>query len=511
MAVRPRFEHLVLLSAAAFLVVLLARYDVCFQDSEVLYLDRAAVENGTGFSGRDLRTSLNVMKMEGDVRPRFISYLTFILALKTRLALWEFVPPHPSFSPVWLVTLLVGPLLLFRFLLLEIEDRAAAWAGVSVLLVSTGFVSGLTMLFHPAKPLALVHVLAVLYLSARLGREPGAPPALRRALMALLVVAPYVDETAVFAYAIPLLWCPTLPWRTYLVPVGITAALLLAILPAFPDLTGAAGFSVPDYMLRMARDGMDRGWRLDLRHLAWNVGNLLIPPLLPWQLARAAVPLEEHARLPATGLALLALAGVAATRVARRNAACWRPYRRLVVLAAGFIVFHTLVLVFHPYQLVATGFYYGASFSALFAALAAVVYSALRRSPKLAPLAAWGLVWVVAISALNFTTINASWMRHSNTKTITGMTGFPGYHAAGDWSAFDAREAEMAQAPQSVTNWYTSDESGRTPREERAAVTEMWQARRAGRVDFVGSRPLTHRDLWMYVELRLPADAGQRR
>ena len=187
------FERAVLVCAVLFVGYLLSRYDVCFQDAEVL--------TGQMFDeGRRLR---------------LFSYLGYVVTRETRLALWSVAPPHPSFTPLWMLTLLAGPMLLFTFLRIELRSRATAMTGVAVYLVSVGYLSGATMLFHAGKPLANVVVIATLLLSAHInsrmqrrpfedGIAPAPPRLLWFGLLGLLTVAPFVDETAVFAYAIPL-------------------------------------------------------------------------------------------------------------------------------------------------------------------------------------------------------------------------------------------------------------------------------------------------------------------
>src|SRR5688572_24281432 len=98
------FERAVLAGVMLFIGYLLYRYDLCFQDGEIL----TEILTGDIFDSGE--------------RARLLGYLAYILTLETRLALWDLLPPHPSFTPIWILTLVIGPVLLFKFLLLELRS-----------------------------------------------------------------------------------------------------------------------------------------------------------------------------------------------------------------------------------------------------------------------------------------------------------------------------------------------------------------------------------------------------
>ena len=241
-------------------------------------------------------------------RLRLFSYLGYVVTRETRLALWSVAPPHPSFTPLWMLTLLAGPMLLFTFLRIELRSRATAMTGVAVYLVSVGYLSGATMLFHAGKPLANVVVIATLLLSAHInsrmqrrpfedGIAPAPPRLLWFGLLGLLTVAPFVDETAVFAYAIPLVWCPSVfwprrwpgraglgyvrNWAVYLIPACLVALVIVVILPGVAAAPGRP-FDLLEYLRSAAAEGAHT---FDARRIAWQAGNLAIPGLLPWDIA----------------------------------------------------------------------------------------------------------------------------------------------------------------------------------------------------------------------------------
>jgi len=108
---RISFEHAALLGAGAFIAYLLSRYDVCFQDAEFL----------------------TAYMIDAGERVRVLDYVANIVALNTRLALWSVIFPHPSFTPMWVLTLGVNYYLSgeIPFLSRNVLARRAGYATVS--------------------------------------------------------------------------------------------------------------------------------------------------------------------------------------------------------------------------------------------------------------------------------------------------------------------------------------------------------------------------------------------
>ncbi|MSO45853.1 MAG: hypothetical protein EXQ59_03685 [Acidobacteria bacterium] len=495
---RLSFERAALACAIAFVGWLISRYDVCFQDPDVL-------------SG--------IMFDQGE-RGRLLNYLANIATLEVRLALWEVLPPHPSFTPVWVLTLLVGPMLLYKFLQIELGGRPAAVAGSTVYLVSTGCLSGVIMLFYAAKPLANVAIIATLYLSARINRampHPSGgdtavtpPRRLWLALLTVLAAAPFTDETAAFAYAIPLVWCPrifwprpTSPrrrhavlanWLAYAIPACVVVVVLFILLPWIVEVMGRR-LDLLDYMRQMAAEGAQYS-KLDLRHIVWHAGNLLTPGLLPWEMAGVQVPHAQPPRVPVLLFGGLAAIGLLATVLVRRGRVHWPLYRKLGILSGLFIVFQWLVVAFHVHELAATGFHYGAIFSVFFASLVAVVFADARGRPSL--IAMWGarlgLAWVLVVSAMNVQTIGASWRVHSNADTLAYLP--PLGHGAnmGPLLAYSERREQGA-----IDIDYVEDLD--PPTRPFAEILTIWNKWRLGDGDFLAGRPIGFRTFWVAVEL----------
>jgi len=517
---RISFEHAALLGAGAFIAYLLSRYDVCFQDAEFL----------------------TVYMIDAGERVRVLDYVANIVALNTRLALWSVIFPHPSFTPMWVLTLGVGPVLLYRFLRAELDSRPGALAGVSVFLASAGCLSGVTMLFHQAKPLAVVGMIATLTLSSRINRVMrnalgNGAPAIHRvpplswiALLALLTVLPFADEAASFAYVVPLVWAPRAfwpreysrstvlaclgNWFMYAIPVCLVALAVLVVLPPVFD-TPDRRFDLIEYMRRMALEGAPHA-KFDLHHVAWQSGNLLIPGLLPWSFSQVRTPVAADPQLPSTILVGLAAALALATAIVRWRRTYWSFCRKLIILLSLYVVFQTLVLVFHPEELSATGFYYGATFSVFFASLIAVIYAdcAAHAGAPAFRVARLGLVWVLVVSAMNILSLTASWRMHSNFKAIA-LSQFEVRSHGADTALLKEQATRYSVAygtrPDLTEAYYIGDIAPQGPAAPRRDVRAIWRKWRNGDADYLAGQPLTFRTLWIAGELDMKARATVRK
>lgn len=531
---RISFEKAVLLLVFACIVYFISRYDMCFQDGEVItkYMSRA-LKNGPDFTFADIKLAMDVDSLDGDSRPRIISYLSYILALKTRLVLWDFIPPHPSLTPVWLFTLCIGPFLFFRFLEIELRNRAVACVGLAVYCVSTGFLSGVTMLFHAAKPLANAVIITAFYLSAKIDNEVRSqqadhekhaiPPLFWLGYFFLFLVAPFVDETALFAYAIPLFWCPyyfwprNFPgdrisllrnWTVYIVPLFIAAVIIFKVLPSVTQLASGHKFDFISYLHRSAHFI----GKLDIPHLIWNSMNLFTPALLPWSIAGVTTPVALGPKFSIVALVIVAGGILICTRMIRQRQIYWKLYGKLCILIGLFIMFHTLILVFHEAELVATGYYYGAIFSVLFASIFAVVYADLsQRCWTVAAQAV--LVWVVFISAMNFVAINAEWIRLSNFKVLLGLENLPTYEKFGDWDPLKKRVSAFWRSrsgyPSIADQYYFEDMRG-DPEAPFADNLAIWRSWRRGDSNFLATGEIDLRNQWLMLELMLKRDPALR-
>ena len=163
-------------------------------------------------------------------RSRYLSPLFYYLSSVFRVWLLQYVPPHPSLSLTWPLSL-ASIVLVYRTIVDWTRDRTAARLGVGLYVLSGGFLSTVLMLFNPAKPLSAFFVSLCLFLAARLSRSGD-----RRAFSAnavLLYLSMFLafcsDELAWSAYGAVLILFPELYRRRN---IGLAAGLL-AIFPLF--------------------------------------------------------------------------------------------------------------------------------------------------------------------------------------------------------------------------------------------------------------------------------------
>lgn len=513
---RDRFGVVALLLGIGCVCWVVSRYDICFQNSEtVCRFEPRLVENGLRFSWQDLRTSLDVWASDGDSRPRVVSGLGDIVTTKSRLALWDYVLPHPSFTPLWALTVVLATVLLYKFLYVVTGDRQVALVGAAVYLVSPGLLSGMTMLFHSGKPLTNLIVIAALWLSAKINeRVAGENATLLQSpwhcatLLALLFIGPFADETATFAFLVPLVWCPSLfwsrrlklkarmaNWTCILSPALAAAGAILWVLPALTMTALHREFNFLSYLQRLTE-----GTRLRFSYLLWTGYNLFAAETLPGAFNHVNVPVrwpratDTRIDLPivAVVVGIAAIAGV--TWIMRRQKA-WPAFRKLELLTGAFILFQAAVMLCHPFLLVAPGFYYGAIFSILFASIVALLYSSLRsQASAMARIAAIGTVlFVGGTSLFNFFPVNASWMKHENILGLGMMHLLPFYEQQGDWKLLKELRhpafysEDVARAP------------GVTPVGEIRHIWRRWQRGEPQLLDGA----VRVREFWVLQELML--------
>lgn len=169
-----------------------------------------AVANGSYLQFQDFLRGFDVLSFESDnPRVRFVSNLFLLLNVKLRIWLWNYLPPHPSFSFTWVFSLILSPIVLYRLILNLSGEKRAGWIGLSIYFISIGFLSGILWLFHPAKPLTNFLTLLCFLLASRIERYPqtpvGASGKVGRSFITMLVVmltAFFTDETAWFLFFI---------------------------------------------------------------------------------------------------------------------------------------------------------------------------------------------------------------------------------------------------------------------------------------------------------------------
>lgn len=531
-----RFGILILAASIVCLAAIVSTYELCMQDAEVAsVLSPLALKNGNQFSWKDLYDAFTFSSKDGS-RPRFIAYLAMILSVKTRLALWQILPPHPSFTPAWLLTLLLGPVLLYRFLNMVLGDRAASLVGVAVYLTSAGLLGGTVMFFHIAKPLSNIVIIGMFWYAENLNRRLNGNWAprfwLKRipiyhliGMFALLALSPLVDETATFAFFIPVIWCPSLFWPpdlsrkaigdrlknwALLAAPAVAAFIIMFVLaPLGPELNPHEHFDLYEYLLRMVVIE-----RFTPTYVLWHAHNLFSAELIPGSFDGIGVPVWRPSAgspgyvLPAASTIFLIAAFALITFVVFRRKSGWSPYRKIVITIGLFILFHSCVLLVHPLLLVATGYYYGSIFSVLFATFMSIIFFVLcRHENRIIQWAAYILmVYTLVVSLSNFITIDRSWSQHENFKALMALRGFSDLEKFGNWKHLkelseNEHLKELSENRKQYRNYYDSEVDIPPGHSAFGNVMDIWRKFKRGDADLVGQRDVHLRDLWVLAEL----------
>lgn len=463
---------LFLFAVSLVLVVLLDPNKSWVQSDYAINLVRS-MENGVSI--QPLSDILNTIATSAslDQRARFLSYFLLALDQKLRLALNELFPVLPSLNPIlWLLHGLMGPVLLFRFVAMTTESKAAAWVAAAIYISSPGFLYAFTMNWLPQKALINLGFIAVMYLAARIDKEiaPGAllfsgSGGMRRALLVTLLALFLTDEYGFFAptLIVSLFW-----WRFFgsgsAVPrnpdviknLSVLAlpivAFLVLVLGIVPQLSRKM-FGLPfKYHTALggrvhqiaALDGGD--WLAQVASApVLNLVNLLGISMVPYDLVGISELFPQHFGVQVLGLAgVIAIAAfvfvlAASAREARRELPDAMSRHLLPVVACYFLLigFISVLALSHEPRII-NGFYYGAPIAVVFAILMGYTVRYANRSVRV--LAIILASWITLVQFLNFDRLNAIWSTGSDSYIAQFYGPYLPFRAPADgWSMHDIR------------------------------------------------------------------------
>jgi hypothetical protein len=463
------FYKLVFFLLFTYVLIQLLSYSRCWVHPEhvELFLPKV-LENGAALRLEDWLSAFEIKRFESFApRIRFLSNLFYVLNIKLRVWLWNYIPPHPTFSLTWIFSLLLSPVLLYRLIRRMTGERSSAWVGLALYVTSWGFLSNILLLFHPGKPLACFFTILCLYLASsvvsyarrreeyarRRGRRlfllpvaagGGLPPPgperfayYRRILgyqernariaareeyytrrmtlcfsllLGLILLAAFADEFAWFIFlAVPVLF-PSIffveRWRAAFRFWYLAAFLAFLALLTFlaPLLAGSFGFQGFDFW-QYLRTHIQTGGEFRWGNAIAQGRNFLSGDLgLP------------HPNLPAVRLAWALICGYGAVLFAFLPAE--RKKTALRAWAAVFLctLYITTVLTKHL-VVVRNSWYYGAVFPIFLALAVAVLFSERPRALRIPNALAFlvlAAVWAGRIhgldrSTLSFATVLEAW------------------------------------------------------------------------------------------------------
>lgn len=411
------FYPAVFFVCCVYVLILIGDYDVNWVHPEVVKFQiPGVVKNGVNIVPGDLWRGFDVRAFEYGGRSRFVSYFFQTFNIKFRLLLLRFIPPHPSLSLTWVFTLLLGPILIFRLIRELSGERAAAWTGASLFLLSTGTLSGVTMLFHPAKPLALFLALLCYYLAVRMARvsqiDGYFSPAYNRRLIVLLVLllaACFTDEAAWFIFVCLAVGVPGLyrERRKGLITVGLYAGVfagfLIFITWAAPVITRSL-FGQRDFdFWGMALTRGDHSVLVDysVLHTIRIVRDVIMNQL---------APVSRLGRLltPARVIVLSILTPYLVWAFSRQSPARRRLVLRLAAVLLLYLVYQSIILEKRGRATITASYYYGNLTAIFFTLPLALIFSAPREPAR--TLGKWALVLLLVIYAFSFKMVNRHWL-----------------------------------------------------------------------------------------------------
>jgi hypothetical protein len=351
-------------------------------------------------SSSDILQSLNAWDFDRTPRARFLSHFLQIMTARLRLALFDVVPPLPSLSLAWLFSICLTPMLLYSTVLRLTNRRDTAILAAALLLLSVGTLSTVSMLFHPAKALAMFFVVAAIRLAIAVGDAGSDPDARTRflflwlGLLGLAIIACFSDEKAWFVFAAAPLVVPAAFIRTGS-PAGqvvsvtdwilrfrdIRWAAVVAWALAFLAFLSLLAFVVPALSTRIGLGGLpffeyaspaDVAPKFEFRNLLLNADALLRDV---FSVSNIYSPANASKDLLARGWMLVVMLVLvwmlrSADRQGRLIAL------NFVVAAAAFICFHALIQARHA--TVQGTFYYGSVLAPLLAIPIAICLTASR-------------------------------------------------------------------------------------------------------------------------------------
>ena len=127
---------------------------------------QCAFSESINFQIDDLKAFFNVCFDNASSRPRFYSWFFWLLDIRFRTILFDFLPFHPTVSLTWIFTFTLLPFYFFKLMKNLNCSTNISIASTFLLLCSQGVLSSLTMYFHSAKPMTLVFLVMNLYMAS---------------------------------------------------------------------------------------------------------------------------------------------------------------------------------------------------------------------------------------------------------------------------------------------------------------------------------------------------------
>lgn len=385
----------------------------------------------------DLLRSIDAHAIDGRSSARFVARALDVLNIKFRIWLWQFIPPHPSLSLLWIFSLVLCPILLFKLVRNLTSDLSAAWIAVLLYGVSPGLLSGVLMYFHSGKPLTSFFTIFCFYLASKLDlslrdheRMMPRDTLAFLLLVAVLLIGFFTDELGFFTFAavpvmFPHIWISIKPgaelarrfrvtaknWilaSLYLIP---PVMFFLLVTFAIPCLSEWLGFQPYDFWQSIQDRNAYMPDKPFFASLSLNIHHMLANHIIPFrslsgatveQLFNGSPLMTWNIYIYVTYLAyiLIATRGIPD---ARRTV-----FLRALAMLVLFCVFNTLL--FSNEVVAFGGWYYGCTFSVFFVIALAMLLSAGKGLAAISNKVL--LVLLLVVFATNSMSLNAALIEH---------------------------------------------------------------------------------------------------
>ena len=402
--------------ALAAVVRCLSDYNMNWMHPEIFLAEEKDLSGQTGMHWQDLAHFFDCQMTSDECqRTRFLSYLTSYVNPFARLWLLQFMPPHPSLSVTWILSL-ASLYFFYRVIFWLTRDRTAACLGVGLYALSAGFLSMMLMLFNPAKPLAGFFVNFCLYLATKIQtfKDRRACSATAILLYFSLFLAYCSDETAWILYgAIPVLFPDFLRRRSWRLALCLllTFPLFLAFITwGAPNVIryfwGYQNFDFWGWTFNVGRQALPDQLSFFERFRAsalWiGAGNMLRSQYAWWQ---------SGARIEALSLWGLGGAVLSAGFFGRRDQRAL--FVRTVIMFFLFLAFQGLIELRAANEVgffYSDRFYYGALSSNFSLFVVAAAASCVRRVPTARCLCILAALYIGYVSFTRCLEVNRNWI-----------------------------------------------------------------------------------------------------
>lgn len=200
-----RWPLFLLISVYVYIFAQLCNFENTWNHPENNTIESAYLKTGIGFTGKDF---FNIWdwRIDEEMAPRTTRWLSWCLDLvnfKFRAWLWQWVPPHPSFSITWLLSLAINPWLFYAYLKMRRFSIEIALTAVAFYLMTPYVLSSVFMLGRTGKILAHFFMLIALGMVCLIKNRPEKKLYPIGFYLSLMLGA-FCDETGCFIF--PLLF-----------------------------------------------------------------------------------------------------------------------------------------------------------------------------------------------------------------------------------------------------------------------------------------------------------------